>query len=261
MLLTKQTLLAVVLFFGLGVSLSAQEANQSEAAVTQDAQPAAPTASGRVYKSVGKDGRVIFTDAPPSDRPADIVDVKPTNTMPPHVRTSESEEGVKEKPVAVRYTRLTVVSPSNDEFFDQEVESVMLRAELEPGLQEGHVFQLLYDGNPVGGGEMSYTVDGVERGTHSVQAKVLDKKGQVVAESEIVRFHVRKMSLLNQAQNKPLLIGGDATADSNVSPNEGVEPPSGFGGVKGSGGNAGAGGSRGAGGAGGASSNATPTRR
>jgi hypothetical protein len=222
------------------------QANDSTATEAQTAPPVNGTV---VYKSVDKNGKTVFTDAPPTDRPSDAVTVKPSNTIAPPNSAGEGARGT-EKAVK-NYTSLVVVSPQNDDYFDQEVQAVSLAASLEPGLQDGHVAQLYYDGKPVDGTGLSYTVTDLERGTHTVVAKVLSRGGKVLIESEPIQFHVRRTSLLNQP-HKPQPISGSGSGNSPSGGSGTASPPSGgFGGAKGFGGSGGAGGGAAAGGAGG----------
>jgi hypothetical protein len=108
---------------------------------------------------------------------------------------------------------------------------------------------MYYDGAPIGVGFM-VTQTQLERGAHTVVAKVLDDAGNVVVESAPVQFFVRRTSVLNQHKPQPADTGsgnGGSGGTTGAPP-----PPSGFGGAKGFGGSGGAGGSKAAGGASGA---------
>jgi hypothetical protein len=192
--------------------------------IDETAAPAVPPTTGRmVYKSVDSKGMVTFTDTAPIGRPSEAIVVQAANMMPARV---PSGDGVvqKEKKEEVIYT-VTITSPANDDFFGQDVESVTLAAQLEPGLQEGNTFQLYYDGKPVGNGEMSYTVTELERGTHTVEAKVFDGKQKLLKAASPVQFTVRRISALNNLT---------ATQPAKGDPVPEV-PMSGFGGIKGAG--------------------------
>lgn len=207
----------------------------------------APPASKVVYKSIDSTGKVTFTDVPPPDRPSEPIKVHAANTMPVG-RSSAPEENSDKKQGPVKYTLLAITSPANDEVYGQDVESVTLAAQLEPGLQDGHTFQLYFDGKPVGVNEMSYTVSPLERGTHTVEAKVFDKNKRLVKSSPQVQFHVRRISAINKVSA--------ATLPARTNP-PGTQPAAltgGFGSPKGAGGLGGSGTVSGAGSTGGAAS-------
>jgi hypothetical protein len=219
-----------------------QQPTATDQAVAPDAAPP----SRVVYKSIDSTGKVTFTDIPPKDRPSEAVKVHAANTMPIGASAAPSENGSisEKKKGPVKYSRLEITSPANDETLGQDVDSVTLAAQLEPGLQDGHTFQLYFDGNPVGSNEMSYTVNGLERGTHTVEAKVFDKNKRVLKSASPVQFHVRRISALNKVSAATLPAGG----------NQPGTPTGGFGSPKGAGGMGGSGGSGGAGVMGGAGS-------
>lgn len=239
-------------------TLQAQEQPVAgDAAAANAEKPAAPTGT-QVYKSVDKDGKTVFTDTPPVDRPSDVVTVKPSNRM-----TLSSGEGISAssggQSEESQYTGLTITSPQHDEYFGQEIQAVTLSASAEPRMQEGHTAQLYYDGNPVGDSSLYYTVTELERGTHTVVAKIFNARGKVLIESKPVQFHVRRISVLDP--NHPKREDVDKKRKDSISPsgntggaNTTADPPpiSGFSSSKGFGNSGGAGGGKAAGGAGGA---------
>lgn len=181
---------------------SANTTSVADGIAPVDAAPAASAATGRtVYKSLDSKGMVTFTDTPPVGRPSEAIVVQSANTMPIGVSGGDGVVS-KEKKEQVNYT-VTITSPTNDQFFGQEVDSVILNAELVPELRDGSTFQLYYDGKPVGGGGMSYTVTELYRGTHTVEAKVFDNKKKLLKAAEKVQFHVRRISQLLPQRAKP----------------------------------------------------------
>jgi hypothetical protein len=180
-----------------------------------------------VYKSVDAKGNTIFTDNPPPNRPSEAIKVNTANTIPSTGVTSGFDESGKapKKQKLVDYT-LTITSPSNDELLGQDVESITLAVQLEPGLQDGDTFQLYYDGNPVSN-ETSYTVDVLDRGTHTVEAKIFDSNGVELKSADKVQFHVRRMAPLLNPNFQPTQ-GGVGPAGGMGSPG-GAGSASGFG--------------------------------
>jgi hypothetical protein len=204
----------VVAAFTLSTVLWAQENSSGADALPAEGQPVADTGQipppppipGKVvYRSVDSKGQVTFTDSPPANRPSEAIRVQAANTMPSELPSAVGDDGSpRQEAPPVEYTLLAIVSPVNEEVLGQDVETVTLSAQLEPGLQSGHTFQLYYDGQPVGGGEMSYTVTELYRGTHTVEAKVFDSRKKVLKASEKVRFHVKRVSVLNKPKPEKL---------------------------------------------------------
>ncbi|MEZ5494817.1 MAG: DUF4124 domain-containing protein [Pseudomonadales bacterium] len=243
------------LLLPLAVQAQDQQANADAAAAEAGAEQPLPSATGtQVYKSVDKDGKTVFTDTPPKDRPADVVTVKPSNRISlPSGDRGETGEG--ENKAASKYTSLIVTSPQNDEYFGQETMVITLSASAQPGMQEGHTAQLYYDGKPVGDSSLFYTVDEPERGTHTVVAKIFNERGKVLIESEPVQFHVRRTSVLNQHKPQPAGANNSPSGGTGGTNTTAAPPPAGgFGSAKGFGGSGGSSGGKAAGGAGGAGS-------
>lgn len=229
-----------------GAETSTSTDTAASETAASDNQPAAPAppAGQQVYRSVDKDGRIIFTDKPPADRPSDAILVKPTNTV--SMSVSNSDDYVDQKNTKVmKYDSLVIISPSNDQFFGQDVDSVTLHAKLKPRLRDGDKAQLYYDGKPVGDDELFFTVSNLERGTHTVEAKVFDQSNAVLIEAAPVQFHVRRTSVLNKPRNN------DSDSDNDAPPQAGFGSFGGVGGTTGAGGATGAGGVTGAAGVGG----------
>ena len=233
--------------------LWAQENPSGVDAIPAEGQPAAdaeqipppPPISGKiVYRSIDSRGKVTFTDNPPADRPSEAIRVQAANTIPSELPSAIGDDRSRQgEAPPVEYTALTIISPVSEEVLGQDVETVTLSAQLEPGLQPGHTFQLYYDGQPVGGGEMSYTVTELYRGTHTVEAKVFDSRKKLLKASDKLSFHVRRVSALNKPKTEKLL---------DNEPKLG-EPTGGFGSIGGVGSSGGAKGAGNVGSAGGAS--------
>jgi len=213
--------------------------------------PAVP--NGRVvYKSVDSKGNITFTDTAPIGRPSESIVVQSANTMPVGLPSASGQENTADKPVQVKYSMLVITNPTNDDLFGQDIESVTIAAQLEPNLQEGNTFQLYYDGQPVGNGAMSYTVTELERGTHTVEAKVFDGNRKLLKAASPVQFTVRRISALNKLTATQLSKGD--TKPQPGTPIGGFGAPKGVGSSGGSNSAGDAGSSSGAGSSGGANS-------
>jgi hypothetical protein len=225
-------------------------------AMAQDAPPAdagtepPPVPKGHVYRSVDAQGHVIFTDAPPAGRAAEEVKITPVNTLPAASAPAERSRPDKEKTV---YERFTITSPSNDAAFGQEVEAVDVTLELSPPLQGSDTVQFFLDGKPLGepAQNLAYTLTGLERGTHTVEARLYDAKGRQLMSTGSVQFHLRRISALNKvSDSKPVKpqgwLGrwwaGDAVAAADAGPVGGYGSPKGAGSLSGAGVTQGAGG-------------------
>jgi hypothetical protein len=102
---------------------------------------------------------------------------------------------------AAPYQSCALLSPVNEQTLPNAL-SVPASVRLDPQQRAGDQVFLLLDGARVPGlptaGD-SYTISPMERGTHTLQAVVLDSNGQLVCQSAPVTFNVLQPSLLNPA--------------------------------------------------------------
>jgi hypothetical protein len=159
---------------------------------------AATGSDDRIYRSVDAEGRVVFSDQPPSDdaKPLELpplMIVEPTVVVPPP-RPQRTE---RPQPP---YRTLAIVSPAHDEAVRSNVGDVAIRVRVEPALQPGHRLQLLLDGEVVDGSGTGgvFQLSNVHRGTHVAQARVVDGDGHVVKTSDAISFHMLQISVLTR---------------------------------------------------------------
>jgi hypothetical protein len=183
--------------------------------------------AGKVYKSVDENGRVIFTDIQPSDKPAELIKVQPTNTTPKIADDAKSSSVDDEVVSTVGYTRFTITSPANNQTMEYDVSSVDVTLALEPALQEEHRVQFILDGKPYDepGTTLSTRFGNLTRGSHSVQALVLNAKGKRIKSTRVVAFTIQ-LHTEQQTYNN-----GDDYYDYPY----GVRPPRGAGSADGAG--------------------------
>jgi hypothetical protein len=96
------------------------------------------------------------------------------------------------------YRDFEIWQPANDESFVNTGGAVAVNVRLEPGLQAGHSVFLYLDGRLVEGypgNALSFELQEMPRGTHTVLAVINDDRGQRVQETPPVRFTVRQESV------------------------------------------------------------------
>jgi hypothetical protein len=141
-----------------------------------------------VYRSIDKDGQVIYSDRPGNG--AEPVKVKPVNTLP-ELQKPPSPEATQESAgpgeASIVYTKVAITSPQQGAIITNAGGSFLVSLVLEPQLRAGDTALLLLDGQPAGApGDGGITVVGVSRGEHALQLQVTDAAGKVVASSEVV---------------------------------------------------------------------------
>lgn len=185
-------------------------------------------ASAAIYKYVDKDGVTRYTDNPPSKN------AKPLNLPPPSVigvdvpsdddaDASDDKDAPNIEAASFRYGRVVLTSPSAEQVYNTGNPTVSAAANIDPGLQPEHKVVFLVDGLPVpaAGGTTSAEISGLTRGTHSIQAVVMNAGNAIQAQSEAVSIHISPPSSL-----QPSFSDQAPPASGNPAPNpRGVTGP------------------------------------
>lgn len=161
--------------------------------------------SAEVYRWTDANGRTVFGDSPPEQTSAQAVEL-PTLTVADSydsgakqddsstVAAAEDEAGDTE---SVEYQRFTVKSPQKDEAVRANNGNVLVKLELEPALQEGHGVVVYLDGKQMASGTATtFSLENIDRGTHSLFAVVHDANDDVLKNTEAVSFNLLRTSLL-----------------------------------------------------------------
>jgi len=153
-----------------------------------------------VYRWVDEDGKVHYSDSPRPD--AERVELRDPNvySAPKNLPELESETETEPEPGAGQtiYERFSITAPEPDSAFWDNQGNFMLRLALEPGLdtEAGHRIRVSLDGEPQGTTRnLQWRFTGVNRGTHSVSAEVIDASGKRLIRTESVSFHLHQQSI------------------------------------------------------------------
>jgi len=102
------------------------------------------TASAQVFKRVGPDGKVYFSDQPgPGVRQ---IEVAPAQTISLSLVPGQAETVGDQDPPAPVYTAFAIVSPANEQEVRANDGNVMVQFSLQPELKPGHTITLTIDG-------------------------------------------------------------------------------------------------------------------
>jgi len=171
---------------------------------------------GAVYKSVGPDGTVTYTDRPPPGAteiqlpkfpaptplpaPATSTTTAPTTSTPPGGAPNTA-------PAFPGYSKLTIVTPAHDATVRENTGSVEVALVSEPAWdpQWGHSIKVVLDGKPLPDvySTPQFQLNNADRGTHTLQVIVLDAKQSELISSQTVTFHMKRHSA-QFAQENPL---------------------------------------------------------
>jgi hypothetical protein len=160
---------------------------------------ALPAAARDVYRWVSDDGVIHYSDF---DAPgAEMVTIKGTHSdqYSPIVQTKPAESESKQEK-AEGYTSFEIVEPEQDVTIRSNEGVVDVGLSLSPALQQGHRLEILIDGAlQKGGDELNRTqfrLIGLNRGTHTLEAHVVDAAGKRLISAQQISFHLRKASII-----------------------------------------------------------------
>ena len=104
--------------------------------------------------------------------------------------------------------QVTILAPGQHDTVHNNAGTMAVALKVDPPLDpdEGTAIRILLDGKPVtpDSTDLSYVLQGVDRGEHYLQALVVDRLGQTLSVSDTVFFTMWQASRLNPAsKNKP----------------------------------------------------------
>lgn len=157
----------------------------------------------QVYKAVDKYGNVVFSDKPSAN--AEEVYVAPVQTysMPAAKVSGSAKLAAPGAPAAkpasatpkalVRY-RISIASPAHDSTVRQNEGNLAVGVKVQPYLRDSAKVQFLLDGKPVAkpARSTSIVIPFVDRGMHTIGARVVNASGETRARAQLVTVHMKR---------------------------------------------------------------------
>jgi hypothetical protein len=156
-----------------------------------------------VYKTVDKDGNVIYTDQPPEPdaKPMELPGLSVIGSLPgPAPAAGSSAEQTEDQVTDIRelrrgYKDFRITSPTQDEHIQGSGNSVTLSWDARYALQPGMAVIFTLNGtdleptvNP------SVSLQEIDRGEHTVSARLVDSQSRIIARASPVTFFMRQWS-------------------------------------------------------------------
>ena len=158
-------------------------------------------AGERIYKTVDEHGNIVFTDVPPKEGDqSEQVNVVPLNTIdltpaePPQTLNAPADDM---QVTGDYYSELAVASPMDDEAIRENSGSLEIAAAVNPPLVPGHRLLLVFDDEPteIEADQSRFYITNVDRGSHTVAVRVVDRAGNVLKQSEPITFHLQRVAV------------------------------------------------------------------
>jgi hypothetical protein len=150
-------------------------------------------AQDRVYKRVNPDGSVEYSDQPIEGAEVMKVPKGSTFTMPATPTSKAAPADRTPEETSVRYDSLEITRPMNDEAIRSNEGKLTALARVVPALDSNHRFRWNMDGAAVKDvNSPELRLNNLDRGTHTLQAEIVDADGKVVISSETISFHMMR---------------------------------------------------------------------
>jgi hypothetical protein len=155
--------------------------------------------AAETWKWKDANGVVHYSDQPaPGAERMEVVVPKPSSSTPRQATAEAAPRAAAAAPDAnqpanVPYTRCVITAPDSEETFNATT-TVTVGLLVEPALQAGHHIEVLFDGGAVQDWPptaVSHTLKDLQRGSHTVSARVLDANGGTACSGPALNFHVR----------------------------------------------------------------------
>lgn len=154
----------------------------------------------QAYRWTDETGQVHYSDRPaPGATEIQLRGAQGFTAVVPGRSAAEDSEPAPVEQPARAYTAFNVISPAQQETLWNIGAVLTVQVELAPGLQAGHHLGAYLDGQliDVGATATQFQLPDVFRGTHTLQAVVLDATGNEVLRSLAVIFMVQQTSIQN----------------------------------------------------------------
>lgn len=158
-------------------------------------------ADQKVYETVGPNGETTFSDTPSPGAKEMVVPPAPTYQAPP-IPMTPSPSGNPSSQVSTgqsdAYHLVKIVAPADHATVVNTAGTVAVTVLVEPPLKvgRGDRIQLTLDGNPATeAASPNISLKGVDRGTHTLEAQVVDRVGATLMESAPVTFYLHRPSI------------------------------------------------------------------
>ena len=170
-----------------------QEAQESETGQSSNATSAAATSPMTIYKVVGKDGSVTYTDKPQQTAEPLAFDVKTQNV----VTAAKVTPPPPAKPAAPKPNyRVVIKSPAPEATIRYNLGEFTISA-AQPGAPKAPIYRLIFDDAPLASNSSGvFKLTGIHRGAHTYKVELTNNTGKTLASSPLQTLYLHQASAL-----------------------------------------------------------------
>ena len=169
------------------------EAQESETEQSGIATSAAATSPMTIYKVVGKDGSVTYTDKPQQNAEPLAFDVKTQNV----VTAAKVTPPPPAKPAAPKPNyRVVIKSPAPEATIRNNLGEFTISA-AQPGAPKAPIYRLIFDDAPLASNSSGvFKLSGIHRGAHTYKVELTNNTGKTLASSPLQTLYLHQASAL-----------------------------------------------------------------
>lgn len=170
-----------------------QEAQESETEQSGNATSAAATSPMTIYKVVGKDGSVTYTDKPQQNAEPLAFDVKTQNV----VTAAKVTPPPPAKPAAPKPNyRVVIKSPAPEATIRNNSGEFTISA-AQPRAPKAPIYRLIFDDAPLASNSSGvFKLSGIHRGAHTYKVELTNNTGKTLASSPLQTLYLHQASAL-----------------------------------------------------------------
>lgn len=157
-------------------------------------------ATAAIYQSVDAQGNVVYSDQPsahaqtvnlPQNTPPTIPTAPPPSQNAPTLLNALPTTQPNDVTV---YKTLSITSPVNEQTIWDNSGNVSISVNVEPALAANDTIELMLDGQVFASSQSnaSFSITGVDRGTHVLQVRIVNKDQKVVKVSNVITIYLHK---------------------------------------------------------------------
>lgn len=150
-----------------------------------------------IYRGVDEEGNVFYSD---KEQPnSKLIPTPSPNTVTmPKPKPKEKQTPQTDQPKEGAYSTFGIVSPVNGETIFNNAGNISVNFTIEPPLDiaNGHQITAYVDGKAAAPAstELMIQIPNVNRGKHTLSAKVTDAKGKQIITSNAITIHMKRFS-------------------------------------------------------------------
>lgn len=153
-----------------------------------------------VYKKTGPDGAIEFSDTP-GQQDAERIEIETPTTYSAPTRPPTYNQSPTPATQQKGYAKISIVSPANDTTMRSNSGNLTVTGRIAPRLKRNHQVVLKSNGATLAGPQraLTFSVNNLDRGTHSLTISVVDDQGNTLKTSGAITINILRATAPKKA--------------------------------------------------------------